>query len=82
MNKLCCCDTNEVPSFTLKISCPSSCCESRLQGSQMDETDFKEQENKEDEDNDNEETLCCCFIRKRHAKVKKTDDCSDHGAET
>jgi len=86
MDKLCCClDNDDLPSFNLNITCPSSCCESRLERPQADVTDFnmQEDENKDKlSDNEEEKTVCCCFIRKSHAKVKKKETVSKHGRET
>ena len=81
-------DQPEAPSINFNVNCPSSCCESRLQRSQADVTDFNAQEvaeteNDNDTDNgDKEDTVCCCFIRKRHAKVKNSKAKRKHGEQT
>ena len=80
MSKLCCCDVPEAPAINLNVNCPSSCCESRIQRSEVDTTDCNVSKN--DDVNDGEETVCCCFTRKRHAKVKNSMDSCEHGEQT
>ena len=84
MNKLCCCDLQEPPTISLKVNCPSSCCESQLDRVQVDITDLNvEEEENENKDENKEDTVyCCCFTRKRHAKVKKGKVFSENGSET
>ena len=86
MNKLCCClDQPEAPSINFNVNCPSSCCESRLHRSQADVIDFNAHEvvePKNDNDNDDKEDTVCCFIRKRHAKLKNSKAKPKHGEQT
>ena len=86
MSKLCCFNIPDTPSIAVSLSCPSSCCESRLQRSQTDVPDLSSNKvmktERDEKDKDDKTVCCCCFARKRHAKVMKSKREFEHGGGT
>ena len=76
MNKLCCGDL-EPPSISVKVSCPSSCCESRLD--EKDGVDVTVMPSAPP--SPEKKTVCCCFPMKRLAKDERGKSSSKQGRE-
>ena len=72
MDKLC--FGSEAPEVSLEINCMSSCCASKLD--KRDEIDTIETPPSPEK-----EIVCCCFVRKRHAKVVRSDKLLQDGKD-
>ena len=77
MSKLC--FDNEPPNITLRFNCSSSCCKSQLE-KRGDVPDCAI-ESPELSSSPETNTLCCCFVRKRHAKSVKSNELLEDGKE-
>jgi len=80
MDKLCCGNV-EPPNITVKVSCPSSCCESRLE--EKDSVDGEAKLPTPPPSPEKTTVSCCCFIIKRHAnEIDRNSNCLKDGGET
>lgn len=73
MKKFCCCEP-EVPDVTVNIKC--ACCKGNVEETTVkDSTDLNADEQPETiQENKEDDTICCCFRRKRHAKLKRAKE--------